>query len=153
MSVRIELLQSLFVSVSKLTRAFKVAGTRTSHADDLTGLGISDTEALIFIGSQENCINSDIATYLGVAPTTATSIIDRLVRKGLVERKRTEDNRRVVRLVLTPNGSTMRQVFIEKHLTDCRRMLEMLTDEEQLVFVQLFAKVAEAVEQNRASDS
>ncbi len=46
----------------------------------------------------------DIAAYLGTTLSSATSLIDRLVAKGLVERFQAPDDRRVVLCRVTPRG-------------------------------------------------
>lgn len=60
--------------------------------------------------------SADLAGHLGVTPSTASRMIDRLVRKGLVHRSRMREDRRTVRLHLTQAG---RQVVVE--VTERRR--------------------------------
>jgi len=47
---------------------------------------------------------ADLAESLGVSPSTATRMCDRLVRKDLVSRTRDELDRREVKLAITPAG-------------------------------------------------
>ncbi len=49
---------------------------------------------------------ADLADALGVSPSTATRMCDRLVRKGLITRTRDELDRREVNLVVTAAGRT-----------------------------------------------
>ena len=49
---------------------------------------------------------ADLADALGVSPSTATRMCDRLVRKGLITRTRDELDRREVNLVVTDAGRT-----------------------------------------------
>jgi DNA-binding MarR family transcriptional regulator len=46
----------------------------------------------------------ELAAALGVDPSTATRMCDRLVRKGLVSRRRASADRRSVRVALAPSG-------------------------------------------------
>ena len=46
----------------------------------------------------------EIATFLGVGMPSATSMVDRLVKKGLVERQEDSADRRVVACRLTADG-------------------------------------------------
>ena len=50
---------------------------------------------------------ADLADALGVSPSTATRMCDRLVRKDLVSRTRDELDRREVKLAITPAGRTV----------------------------------------------
>ncbi len=45
---------------------------------------------------------------LGVAPSTATRMVDQLVSKRLVERRSAPEDRRAVRIALTPKGQELR---------------------------------------------
>jgi len=49
---------------------------------------------------------ADLADALGVSPSTATRMCDRLVRKGLITRTRDDLDRREVNLEVTPAGRT-----------------------------------------------
>jgi DNA-binding MarR family transcriptional regulator len=62
---------------------------------------------------------ADIAGELGVAASTGTRMCDRLVRKGLARRSRQVNDRRVVRLTLTPAGS----VLVDRVTADRRKRL------------------------------
>jgi DNA-binding MarR family transcriptional regulator len=48
--------------------------------------------------------SSDVAARGLSSPGTLTSVVDRLVREGYVERRRDADDRRVVRLFVTERG-------------------------------------------------
>ena len=67
---------------------------------------ISDAEmhALESIGPYDRRTMSETAAMLGVTTGTLTVAIDRLVRKGYVERHRDPNDRRVVRVALTRKG-------------------------------------------------
>ncbi len=68
---------------------------------------LPQSRALIVVASRGPQRVTDIAADLGVAPSTATRMCDRLVRKGLVRRYRSASNRREVRLNLTPAGRSL----------------------------------------------
>lgn len=68
---------------------------------------LPQSRALIVVASRGPQRITDIAADLGVAPSTATRMCDRLVRRGLVRRHRTASNRREVRLSLTPAGRSL----------------------------------------------
>ena len=46
----------------------------------------------------------DLAEQAGIAPSTATRILDALERRGIVDRRPSSDDRRGVRITLTPVG-------------------------------------------------
>ena len=60
--------------------------------------------ALFFIYRKEKVNNSDIAEYIGAPLNTVTGVINRLEKKGLVERLRDKEDKRVVNIILTDMG-------------------------------------------------
>jgi DNA-binding MarR family transcriptional regulator len=73
-------------------------------AEDVT---LAQYRALIELASRGPQRLADLATALGVEPSTATRMCDRLVRKGLVARRRTSEDRRAVRVSLTVAGAAL----------------------------------------------
>lgn len=70
-------------------------------AEDIT---IAQYRTLVVLASRGPQKLVDLAGQVGVAPSTAGRMCDRLVRRGLVTRRRASDDRRVVRISLTPAG-------------------------------------------------
>lgn len=73
-------------------------------AEDVT---LAQYRALIELASRGPQRLADLATALGVEPSTATRMCDRLVRKGLIARRRLSEDRRAVRVSLTAAGSAL----------------------------------------------
>jgi DNA-binding MarR family transcriptional regulator len=69
---------------------------------------------------------ADLASSLGVSPSTATRMCDRLVRKGLINRTRDEIDRREVNLEVTPSGHKSVESVIERRRADVHELLERL---------------------------
>lgn len=62
---------------------------------------------VLALASEGSCNLTAVADDLGVHPSNATRICDRLVRAGLLNRQKDEKDRRQVRLVLTPAGEDL----------------------------------------------
>ncbi|SHJ19813.1 MarR family winged helix-turn-helix transcriptional regulator [Lutispora thermophila] len=62
---------------------------------------------LFYIRTQEQCMVSDIANYLGVTMGAVTSLVDRLFDFGLVNRYRSEIDRRQVIIKLSEKGGDL----------------------------------------------
>lgn len=73
---------------------------------------------------------SELAVARNVALNTATSLIDRLVAAGLVERRGDPTDRRVVRVVITAKGRTLVERLRSIRGAAMRRLLDELSDEE-----------------------
>ncbi|HKE66333.1 MAG TPA: MarR family transcriptional regulator [Micromonosporaceae bacterium] len=96
---RDELIEALMTASRAMVA---IAGRSLADVDpDVT---LPQSRALVVLASRGPQRIIDIAADLGVAPSTATRMCDRLVRKGLARRSRTGTDRREVRLSLTPVG-------------------------------------------------
>ena len=73
-------------------------------AEDVT---LAQYRVLIVLAARGPQRLVDLATALGVDRSTATRMCDRLVRKRLVHRRRTNDDRRGVRVSLTAAGGEL----------------------------------------------
>ena len=73
-------------------------------AEDVT---LAQYRVLIELAARGPQRLADLATALGVDRSTATRMCDRLVRKRLVHRRRTNQDRRGVRVSFTPAGGEL----------------------------------------------
>jgi len=76
-----------------------------------------------------------IATFLGSTLSSSTSIIDRLVDKGLVKRAPDPDDRRVVICQLTPRGQEATEQFWRIGRMKAVELVERLDTEELEIVV------------------
>lgn len=68
-------------------------------------LGPSEINALANLSDGVGRTVSQLGTAVGARPTTLTSVLDRLERRGLVTRTNRADDRRSVLVELTPGGT------------------------------------------------
>ena len=71
-----------------------------------------------------------LAEALDVSQASATGIVDRMEQRGLVERRRIDDDRRVVRVALTDEGRRLIAGMAAERREHLAAMLETLTDAE-----------------------
>lgn len=102
-----------------------------------------EIRALILLRSSGRTIMTDFASELGVPLSTATHAIDRLVRKGLVTRVRSEQDRRVVQVEMSPAGLEFQNTLRARHQAMARSWLAPLSPAERETFLDLMAKIAE----------
>lgn len=67
----------------------------------------------------------DIATMVGLAPSTITQMMDSLVERGYIERIPSDQDRRSINLVLTPSGTAIAQALKR----EAERVFERITEE------------------------
>ena len=93
-----------------------VAVAARSLADLGEDITLPQYRALVVLATRGPQRAADLAAGLGVTPSTASRMIERLVRKHLIRRARLQDDRRAIRVHLTEAG---RQVVAQ--VTDRRR--------------------------------
>jgi DNA-binding MarR family transcriptional regulator len=87
---------------------------------------------------------SEIAAALGTSLQATTSLIDRLVDKGLVERGHDAADRRVVICHLTPAGQSEMNRFFRMGQARLELLIDLLTDEELDTVISAFVTLGEA---------
>ncbi len=70
---------------------------------------ISQTEMRVisFIGKRKKCIMSEISKSLLIPKNNLTAVMDKLVEKKYVYRRRSEKDRRIVNIALTSEGKSL----------------------------------------------
>ncbi|GAI96694.1 unnamed protein product, partial [marine sediment metagenome] len=73
---------------------------------------------------------SDISEKMGLSDSTVSGILDRLEQKGIIERKRNKDDRRVVKIYLSKGSQEICQEFHRKREECFTHLLKELTEQE-----------------------
>jgi DNA-binding MarR family transcriptional regulator len=103
-----------------------VALAARSLADLDAEVTLPQYRALVVLASRGPQRVVDISVELGVTPSTATRMCDRLVRKGLTRRYRIPSDRREVRLTLTPAGRTLVREVTERRREELVRIVDAM---------------------------
>ena len=106
-------------------------------------MSISRFELLALMLSEkfQTITMSNLAQGMSVPMSTATGIVDRLVKKGLLQRGRSEEDRRVVTVSLTDNGKALVEDLKEHFHDFLDRVRSLLTEEEFETGLKLVRKV------------
>ena len=94
-------------------------------------LSITEMHTIEAIGMYKKKTTSEVAKELSITVGTLTTAINKLVKKGYVERIRSEDDRRVVKLVLTKKGKLLYRVHQHFHREMVKNILDGMGDQEQ----------------------
>ncbi len=117
------------------------ARTVAEATDDLT---LPQHRTLVVLAEQGPRHLADLAQALGVSPSTATRMCDRLVRKRLFTRTRDEVDRREVDLALTTAGKSLVDEVAHRRKTELRKLVGDVPKDERDRLVQALRGVAEA---------
>jgi len=114
-----------------------------------TGLDLGDYQVLVFLSeSPERTLRMcDLAGRLQLSPSGLTRRLDGLVRAGLVERRGSDSDRRVMLAALTSKGVRALEESAPIHVASVRRrMIDLLDVDELQVIADVFQKIRRALE-------
>lgn len=98
-------------------------------------LSITEMHTIEAIGMYRRKTTTEVAKELQITVGTLTTAINRLVKKGYVERIRSEDDRRVVKLGLTKKGKLLFRVHQYFHRQMIKQVLRDMSDDEEKVLL------------------
>ncbi|MFF6997309.1 MarR family winged helix-turn-helix transcriptional regulator [Streptomyces sp. NPDC008313] len=130
------------MAASRLVVAIS-ARALASTADVLT---LPQLRALVVLSTCGPVKLATMASTLGVNPSTALRMAERLESLDLVDRKTNPDNRREVVLRLTPAGQDMVDRVLTHRRTEVRALVERLPDETRAVLVPALKALTEAAD-------
>lgn len=127
-----EIINELLVdSFNKITGIEKDA-LKKGPLEDLT---ISELHAIEAIGTEGRTM-TEIAKKLGVTVGTLTTMINRLVKKDYVERVSSEEDRRVVQIILKKKGKLAYRLHDRFHHVMIKNMLADIDESQYEVLIQ-----------------
>lgn len=104
-------------------------------------LSITEIHTIEAISMYDARSMSEVASDLRITVGTLTTAINNLVKKGYVERKRIEEDRRVVLIKLTKRGKLAYRIHEKFHKDMVKETIEGLSDDEEKVLVTALEKL------------
>jgi MarR family transcriptional regulator, organic hydroperoxide resistance regulator len=130
--------------IDNIRRVFKAVNDHSKMAEHQTGITGPQLWTIKVIGDLAPVKVSDIAKRMYVHPATVVGILDRLESRRLVQRIRSTDDRRVVKVILTEDGKKLvrrspqvAQGLLVKGLEELtlERLKEIFFALEELMFI------------------
>jgi DNA-binding MarR family transcriptional regulator len=137
--------EELVESIATLLRVFTMSERKYPPAEGRMRYSGLDFETLEYIEKHKHARASDIADHVGVSATTMQSVVDRLVRRNLVERERGAGRGRTVPLALTQEGRGVRDAIHRQNVANCRIMMEAIAPGERAKFISQMQAIARHV--------
>ena len=101
----------------------------------------TEIEILKFLHSQKKTTMKSIADYLHIKPSSATPVIDNLVKKGNLKRVQKKDDRRVIYIELTSKGAKSLQKKYKNIHTTIGKIFGKLNNKDKETLIQIFEKI------------
>jgi len=117
-------------------------------------LNFSKTElmTLLVVERQGEVSMSRICDAMNMPMSTATGIVDRMVRKGLLQRERSETDRRMVVVNMTEKGKEIIRHYKGVFGSYIEQIEAALTEEEQQLLYKVFLKIAAILSRREKPD-
>lgn len=121
-----------------------VAVAARSLADVAEEVTLPQYRALVVLVSRGPQRVASLAEALAVTPPTATRMCDRLVRKGLMRRRTSSEDRREVHLSISATGRDLVSQVTARRRQEIAELLRGIPARDQVTMVELFGTLARA---------
>jgi DNA-binding MarR family transcriptional regulator len=133
--------QSLDEMARELMAHLEVLTKRFLLPEKTSQLSRSEIAVLRFLSDHGSATMTDLSSFLNLALSSTTGVVDALATRKLVERKRAEGDRRQVQVTLTRAGRKMHDAFVDARTGLGVGMLEPLSDPERRKLLDYFRKM------------
>ncbi len=128
-----ELLVDLFHDILEIEEK----SLRESGSD----LTITEMHTIHAVGEERPRTMTEVSRDLNITMGTLTTGVDKLIKKGYLVRKRSEEDKRVVLVELTEKGIEARRMHDSFHQDMISSVIEALDDGEEEVLIQALNKL------------
>jgi DNA-binding MarR family transcriptional regulator len=143
------LINDIVVRIRRLRRSVYHDYIRTSRQFGLTETQSDVLRTLLVWGTMSS---ADLSRHLYVTPANITGVIDRLEKKGLVERVRQKADRRVALISLTESGRDLSQQLPDPIENKLISGLENLPPEQVQALGEAMKKIIDLIGADRIDD-
>ena len=110
-------------------------------------LSVTEMHVIEAIGLKSRTM-TDVAGDIGVTVGTLTTSMNRLVKKEYVERTRSEEDRRYVKVSLTQKGKLAHRVHEAFHEKMVKTMIDKLSDDDNEILIKALTELNQFFIQN-----
>lgn len=108
-------------------------------------LSLPQLHILIQLSERGSMMVSELANLFQISPPSASAMLDRMEERGLVERIRDHEDRRVVRVQATERGRSTAEDFVGPKRDQMSRLLAVMSDAQLRDFNRGIAAVRQAL--------
>ena len=138
MEKTIGILNELLVKIFNDILTIEQSALQDTQYKDISVTEVHTIEAM---GMYEAHTMSEVAYDLKITVGTLTTAVNNLVKKGYVERKRIEEDRRVVLIQLTKRGKMVYRIHEKFHSDMIKETIDGMTEKEEDILVNSLEKL------------
>lgn len=116
--------------VNQIGTLFETIATSSVFFENIE-ISFAEMRTLLYIIKSNHCTMSDLINNFDIPASTATGIVDRLVKDDYVSRSRSEKDRRKVTLKETEKGLELHKQHRNVILKEMSNFLQSLSDEKK----------------------
>lgn len=133
--------------IAILADLFEVAQESSGGA---VNLNKQECRVINVVGQAQPLMMREIAERAKLSITNTTGIVDKLVKRKCLRRDRSDEDRRIVKIFLTPEGEKIYALEVENYRRVSQAILDGLDDPEQQEMLRMMRKVAVHLNQQKA---
>jgi DNA-binding MarR family transcriptional regulator len=137
--------ERLLKGIGTLLEVFLVNEDRFPTAGGKARYNPIDFATLRYVQTYPGCRGADIARHLKVAATTQQSVLDRLIRRGLVVRRDHPDGGGAKAHHLTEEGQAMRDAIHAQDIANMNAMLAIIGPDDRQTVLNAIDKIADVL--------
>lgn len=115
---------------------------------EFSKLSMLQIQALVFLKKHNNAQMGEIAQYFNIELPSATSLINKITKLGLAERKADKKDRRLVLIALTKEGTTLLQKAMEERSKKLTKTLSYLSEKDKQELLRIMKTVTDTMEKD-----
>ena len=124
-------------------------GHEKGHGKGKCGRRRGQERVLTMVSMKEGINQKDLAFLLGIRPQTLGEMLQKLEERGMVERKKSEADGRVIEVTLTDKGRERAAEIAERRAVAAADMFAVLTEEEKEQLGAILDKLAGELDKYR----
>ena len=128
----------------EFSRTAKVLVRRFDERLGAHGVSTPRSRVVVEVARSQPVRLTELANAVGIAQGTASTLVDGLVREGLLERRPSPDDRRSVLLHVTPDGEALAREWVASYQRAAAELFAPLDDDELVALLDALRKLGAA---------
>lgn len=128
----------------EFSRTAKVLVRRLDERLGEHGVSTPRSRLVVEVARSQPVRLTELAHTVGIAQGTASTLVDGLVREGLLERSPSADDRRSVLLHVTPDGAALARDWLTSYQRATEELFAPLDDDERATLAEMLRKLGAA---------
>ncbi len=137
-----ELFEEFFQTIIKIERLRTEIIGISAHKKAATFLQL---HALLYLSEHQNSTIGELSSALQMSSPAVAQFTNRLVKSGLIEKTSDKNDKRTVRLALTPKGKTESRELPALVKNNCHKILKYINEDDIRTMINIMSKLINGI--------